>query len=264
MRKLITAAKYIKYFFSAKTKHAIHSPFVYELLTKVINQKTIKSEHSEIEKHRTDLLRNKNSITVTDLGAGAKTNKSKQKKISVIVQRTQKNKKYAQLLYRLAANFQTDTIVELGTSLGITSLYLAKANTATQLITIEGCTETAAIATRNFEMLSAKNINLLVGSFDELLPNVIQSIAKEKKTTFIYFDGNHQKEATLRYFNWCLRVVNEKTVFVFDDIRWSEGMEDAWESIKQNPKVTVSVDLFFMGIVFFNPHLQKQNFVLRF
>jgi len=129
------------------------------------------------------------------------------------------------------------------------------------VITIEGCPQTAAVAGRNFKDLGIRNIELQVGNFDELLPDLIGT---KPKLDFVYIDGNHRKDATLNYFNWCLPKVHENSLLIFDDIYWSEGMKEAWAQIKQHPEVTVTVDLFWIGLVFFKKGQAKEHFKIRY
>jgi predicted O-methyltransferase YrrM len=261
--------KYINYLFSAKTKHGIHSPFVYDFVTTVLNDKKNYPDYDRIKNLRKQLLQNKTTINVTDLGAGSKTNKSNQRTISKICSTAEKNKKQAQLLYRIAAKYKPNVIFELGTSLGVTSLYLAAANKNTNLITIEGCPETATVARDNFKKQNAQNIKLVHGNFDDVLDPELQNYFntitdKENHTALFFVDGNHRKEPTLNYFNTCLQYANANTIFIFDDINWSDEMREAWIDIINQEQVTVSIDLFFMGIVFLRNQQAKENFVLKF
>ena len=130
-----------------------------------------------------------------------------------------------------------------------------------QITTVEGCPNTSKVAQINFDKIGFKNITLVNETFDAFLPNYVK---KTNQLDFVFFDGNHTKEATLNYFNICLQNINNNTVFVFDDIHWSEGMTAAWEEIKKHPKVTTTIDLHFVGIVFFNTDLSKEDFVLKF
>ena len=163
----------LRYIFSAKSKHGIHSPFVFELLTKVFADKKKYPCYSKIESLRKELLHDETAIDVIDFGAGSKKRSSQQRKIKEICRHAEKNKKYGQLLFRVADHFKPQIIFDLGTSLGITTLYLSEGNSAAKVITIEGCPQTAAIAKKNFEKSSAKNIEQVIGNFDEVfLPSL--------------------------------------------------------------------------------------------
>jgi predicted O-methyltransferase YrrM len=161
----------------------------------------------------------------------------------------------------LAKDNDPKTIIELGTCLGITSAYLSKACPDADVITIEGCPETAKVAYNSFRQLDLDNVELRVGNFDHLLPELI---AEQSQLDFVYVDGNHRKDATLNYFNWCLPKVHEGSLLIFDDIYWSEGMKEAWAEIKANPQVTVTIDLFWIGLVFFRKGQVKEHFKIKY
>jgi len=252
---------YLKHRLTAKTRHGTHSPFVYKLADEVIYDFSNKSEYKNIEAQRKKLFNDDSEITVTDLGAGSHLNKNRVKKVSQIAKNALKSKRLAQLIYRLAENTKPKTAIELGTCLGITSAYLAKANPEAQIITIEGCPQTAGVASNNFKDLDLNNIELHVGNFDLLLPDII---AKQPTLDFVYIDGNHRKDATLNYFKWCLPKVTEDSLLIFDDIYWSKGMKEAWNEIKNHPDVTVTVDLFWIGLVYFKKGQAKEHFKLKF
>ncbi|MGI4020259.1 MAG: O-methyltransferase [Janthinobacterium lividum] len=255
------ASNYLKHYFTAKSRHGVHSPFVYELIDSVIYDFSAKGDYLPIEHIRQQLLQSKTKVTVVDLGAGSHINKDRVKEVHQIANNALKSPKMAQLLYRLVAHLQPKKLIELGTCLGVTSLYLHKANPSAQLTTIEGCQEIAAVAAKNFEVCDAENIKLLVGNFDVVLPEVL---AKEQQIDFVFIDGNHTEEATLRYFDWILPKAYDKTVIIFDDIYWSEGMKSAWKKIKKHPQVSVTIDLFWIGLVFFKKDQVKEDFKVKF
>lgn len=182
--------------------------------------------------------------------------------MSEIAERSSKDKKYCELLFRLAYHFKPTTILEFGTSLGISTAYLASASPNAKVITIEGCRNTASEAKNNFQTLGLQNIETIAGDFDTELSAV--GSRQSAIIDFIFFDGNHKKEPTLKYFSQCLESIHNNSVFIFDDIHWSDEMEEAWEEIKSHPKVSVTIDLFFLGLVFFRKEQEKENFVLRF
>lgn len=252
---------YIQHILSAKTRHGTHSPFVYNLVDKVIYNFKDNSDYRILENLRETLLKDDSLITVTDLGAGSQVNNKRQKKIKAIAKNALKPKNLAQLLYRLAKEFKPRNLIELGTCLGLTTSYFSLAVPEAKITTMEGCPETATTARLNWQKLNLNNINLEVGNFDDNLPKVI---AKEDFIDFVFIDGNHRKQATLNYFEWCLPKVNDKTVLIFDDIYWSDGMKEAWEEIKNHPDVTVTIDLFWIGLVFFKTDQAKENFKIRF
>ncbi|WP_214227036.1 class I SAM-dependent methyltransferase [Pedobacter sp. B4-66] len=252
---------YLKHRFTSKSRHGTHSPFVYKLTDEVIYDFKSKIEYKSIEAQRKKLFNDDSLVTVTDLGAGSHLNKNRTKKVSQIAKNALKNPALAQLIFRLAKDNNPKSIIELGTCLGITTAYLSKACPEAEVITIEGCPETAKVAYNNFKELDLENVELQVGNFDVLLPDVI---ANAEKLDFVYIDGNHRKEATLNYFKWCLPKVHENSLLIFDDIYWSKGMKEAWEEIKNHPDVVVTVDLFWIGLVYFRKGQAKEHFKIKF
>lgn len=208
------------------------------------------------------MLKDETVIPITDFGAGSRLNLSQERKVSAIAKSSLKPKKYSQLLFRMVNYFQPSFVLELGTSLGITSSYLASGNNNAKVITMEGSPHVAAIARKNFEWLQLKNISVIEGNFDETLPKLISST---QTADFVFIDGNHRKEPTIRYFEQLLPKISNNSIFIFDDIHWSKEMEEAWETIKQHNAVTLSIDLFFIGIIFFRKEQkEKQHFTIRF
>jgi predicted O-methyltransferase YrrM len=255
------AKDYLLHRLRAKSRHGLHSPFVYRLVDEVIYDFSNKDIYNEIENIRAQLLSDNQVITVTDLGAGSHVNNNRQKKISDIAHNALKPPKLAQLLYRLVKDLKPKNIIELGTCLGITSLYLKNATPNAQLFTLEGCPETAGVAAGVFKKANKENITQITGNFDDTLPGVIGGL---DQLDFVFVDGNHQKQATLNYFEWCLPKVHENTLLIFDDIYWSEGMKEAWDVIKSHPQVTVTVDLFWIGLVYFKKGQVKEDFLIRY
>jgi predicted O-methyltransferase YrrM len=249
---------YLRYRKNSVSKHGVHSPFVFELVTKVFPAEKNEdfSEHIA-EDWRTECFLNNSIIQVTDLGTG----KSGPRKISDIAKHSAKKIKQGQLLHRIVKHFQPKNLLELGTSLGITTLYEATATDFEKFITLEGCPNTAAQAKEIFEKNNL-GIEISVGDFSTTLKNALQEL---KTVDYVFFDGNHKEEPTLTYFETCLPFAHNNSIFIFDDIHWSTEMESAWEKIKQNQKVRLSIDLFHFGIVFFRTEqLEKENFVLRY
>ncbi len=255
------ACRYIHYLFRAKTKHGVHSPFVFNLLKNVINDKKFYSAYEPVEKLRSELLNERSEIKVNDFGAGSAVFKNSFRKIKDIAKYSLKSAKYGQLIFRLVNYFQPSTILELGTSLGVTTLYLAIHTNRPNVLSMEGSEVLALKAMENFEKLNISNIEVVTGNFDDMLA---PQLKKLKGVDFVFVDGNHRKEPTLRYFEECLQYSDTNSIFVLDDIHWSDEMEGAWEFIKNHERVTVTVDLFFLGLVFFRKEQAKQNFVLMY
>ncbi|MFT4032112.1 MAG: class I SAM-dependent methyltransferase [Siphonobacter sp.] len=254
---------YFRYWLAAKDEHAIHSPFVFELYTKVIHPRknVLSPVFQEIESIRRQMKASQEEITIVDYGAGSKKNNSPQRKISTIAKNAQKTPKFSQLIFRLIQHFQPGTIFDLGTSLGITTLYEAKAAPTSTIRSFEGCPETARVARRNLDALEAKQVEIIVGNLDETLPKQVNHTAA---IDFAFFDANHRYEPTIRYFETCLEKAHENSIFVFDDIHWSDEMEKAWTDIQAHPRVIVTIDLFFVGLVFFRKKQPRQHFILKY
>lgn len=212
-----------------------------------------------VESIKTALLHDDRTITITDMGAGSTISASRQRKVSNIARNSAKEPKYGRLLHRLVAHFHPKEMAELGTSLGISALYQASGNPHARLTTFEGCPQTAAIARENFRKAEVKRIQLIEGNFDDTLKGYLESV---QRLDWFFNDGNHRKEPTLRYFEQCLAKSHSDTILIFDDIYWSKDMAEAWETIKAHPKVTVTLDLFQIGIVFLREGQAKQDFVI--
>ena len=262
--------KYIRWYISASngSGHGVHSPFVYRFIREVLLDKKTVPGSEEIEKIRQGLLKNNSVLNITDLGAGSLQVNQKQRKISQVAATSLKTPKYAALLGKIARYFKADTILELGTSLGITTSYLASSNG--KVFTIEGDQEIAAIAQETFRKSGKRraengieeNIELFTGDFDGVLPTVL---LKAGKIDLAFIDGNHRLDPTLRYYDAIRPALSENGFMVFDDIYWSAEMEEAWDAIKNKPEVTLTIDLFFIGLVFFDPKFkEKQHFRLRY
>lgn len=335
---------YLTFLLKSQNQHGLHSPFVYDLVTKCFYDKKKYKEYKFLKAFRRDLLRNGEEIKVTDFGAGSKIFKSEYRKVKDIARHVSISEKRARFLFRLVSYLKCSNALELGTSVGIGTSALA-VNKRTKVTTIEGCPQTAKLAQQQFQKFGLDDIELKVGRFEEVLEGVLgpkekkEEREKRKETRnkrqetggerqepgdkkqeirnlnpetnnngnrqpriedlhsgidnpqrathnsrpktdnsetphdkqqtaetgfdLIYFDGNHQKEATLKYFEQLLPAAHNDSVFVFDDIHWSQGMEEAWESIKNHPEVQVTIDTFFLGLVFFRREQAKQHFRIR-
>jgi predicted O-methyltransferase YrrM len=250
---------WVRYRGKALSKHGVHSPFVFSFVTEVLNDRTRFPEYREIEALRTLLEKDNTMLQRTDLGAGSR--RSSRQSVAAIARISLQSPRYAQLLFRLARYFKPGNIIELGTSLGISALYLAKALPGTEVYTVEGDPMVADRAEALFDQAGAGNILLVRGNFDDVLPGLR---GKGVTPGLVYIDGNHTRAATLRYFYQLLPQTDENSILVFDDIYWSKEMTGAWEEIYRHPSVQYSIDLFRIGIVFFRPARVKQHFILKF
>jgi predicted O-methyltransferase YrrM len=255
---LYSIQAYIKFLKASTNQHGVHSPFVYDLVTKCFYDKSKYNEYSILKQYRQSLSQNFNRISISDFGSGSKVFKSNERVISKMAKTSGISSKRAKLLFRMVSYFNTKSILELGTSLGLASSALSLGNKQASITTIEGCQETAKIAQEQFRTFQLNNIQVIVDTFEKALPELVSN-----QCNLVYVDGNHTKEATLNYFELLLPTTTNNSVFIFDDIHWSKGMTEAWDEIKNHPAVTVSIDTFYWGIVFFRKEQAKEHFVIR-
>ncbi len=252
---------YLQYLSTAKSIQYIHSPFLFELMKFVFDDSS--KNHSpafdNIEKCRNALLKNKNLISYEDFGAGGDTKRSKQKTISEIASGAVKQSKYSRFLYRLIQYTKATEVIELGTSLGITTSYLSLA--CNKVHTVEADSAILQLATGHWEELSRFNIKSYCFDLNTswgLLADNINTI------DFLFIDANHRKEAMIRYVLQALPYIHQHSVILLDDIYWNKETLEAWEILKKRKEVTLSFDIFQMGVLFFDNNLSKQHFTLRY
>ena len=240
----------------------MHSPFVFDFILHVLNNRNGYTPPAEMEDLRKRLLKDFTTIEVEDLGAGSRKGAPKKRSVKQIAATAVKPRKWSHFLYRLVRHYSPNNIIELGTSLGLSTAYMAAAHPGATVYTIEGSTAIQQLAAQHFALLGRQNIQSFQGHFDAILPSVL---AKTSSVDLSYIDGNHRYAPTLSYFNQLLPKINNNSIFIFDDIHWSAEMEQAWREIKKHPSVTVSVDLFFMGLVFFRQEVKvPQHYAIRF
>lgn len=244
-----------------KRGHGIHSPFVYNLIRTVFIDYDKYSDYAVIEKVRTQLLNNTKELKIVDFGAGSYTLQHNVRKVSKIAASSLSPRKYAQLLYRIVKSFKPQNILEMGTSLGISASYMALANPNARCISLEGDPSIADIAKQTITQCGVNNVEVRVGNFEQTLIPTLQDLGQ---VNFAFIDGNHQKEATINYFETILPFCNEHTILVFDDIYWSKGMMEAWQYIIAHSSVSISIDICKLGFVFFRKGIMKQNFRIRY
>lgn len=256
--------KFLHYWISASNGkgHGVHSPFVFDLITSVLNDKRHYYAYDRVEGLRALLQKDKRMIEVTDLGAGSSMITTNQRSVASIAKMAAKSPKLGQLLFRMVVYYKPTRILELGTSLGISTLYLASGNEQMPVVTLEGSAAVAEVAQQNFRTMALGNIRSVIGNFDDILPELIEA---EPGFDMVFIDGNHRLEPTLAYFDQLKAQIPTRAILIFDDIHWSEEMEEAWDRIKKDPSVMLSVDLFFIGIIFFDPAFKvPQHFRIRF
>ena len=251
---------YFSFLFHSTNKYGVHSPFVYNLIMQCFETKLDTKKSNQIKAYKAKLLNQNNTINVTDFGAGSRVFKTNKRKISAIAKNAGITTKRAKLLVNFVAYFKFENILEIGTSLGMGTHCLSLGNLNAKITTLEGCPETLRVAKESLESFNIDTINFVAGDFNKTLKKVLVN------TTYnlIYIDGNHQKEPTIAYFEACLKAKNEDSVFIFDDIHWSQGMNEAWQFIKNHEEVTLTIDTFFWGFVFFRKEqFQKEHFKIR-
>lgn len=254
---------YLKYilFSGHRRGHRIHSPFVFDLVSRIFRNKIDDDIVFNIEKLRARLISDKRLISVRDLGTGAGSSIVNLRKVSEIAKYSSIPKKYGVLLSNLAAEFGKPLIVEFGTSFGISTMYMAVSCSDTMIYTMEGCPAKVEIATGNFKKAGLNNIKTFTGPFEESMPAIIK---QGNKPGLVFIDGNHRKEPVLKYFKQMAEISDSKTVIVIDDINYSVEMRDAWEEIKGFEEVSVTIDIFRMGIVFFREGISQRDYVIRY
>jgi len=263
IQKIGTVSHYLRYKLSARSRFKVHSPFVYKFYSEVILDKHPRPVYSRIEKQRKSLLRQRSLLETTDFGTGAGKNeyKIRFRQVGHVTRHSSICPKFGKLIHRLVEYNKPDDVLEIGTAMGISSLYIATAAPNSNIISMEGCAMIAEKARENFNNFGINNIDLAMGNFDLLLE---KTLTRFDKLDFVLIDGNHRREPTLGYFRQILPKLHAGSMVVIDDISWSKGMMQAWEEIRKNEKVTITIDLFNLGIVLFKEDIAKEDFVLRF
>ena len=257
------ALKYIGYWFGSSNGkgHGIHSPFVFDFIRNVLNDRNAYPEYKSVEQLRTRLLADHTPVPFEEFGAGNKTGVLS-RSVSAIVRRSAKNQKYGQLLFRMAKHYRPHYVLELGTSLGISTADLAAADETSVVVSGEGNDAVANMAKSNLAWVGLNNVRVVTGNFDNTLPEMV---ARMPHVDLAFIDGNHRRQPTLNYFRELLTKTTSESIIIFDDIHWSRGMESAWNEIRQHPSVKLSIDLFFFGLVFFREEFKtRQHFRIRF
>ena len=257
MSRFYRLVKFIQYRYKAKTKYYLHSPFIFRFYLDILEGKDDELL-SAVKALRERWQKDDSELPVQDFGTGQSINR----KISELVGKVAVRHKYGQVLYRMVRHFVPKSILEIGTSLGLSSAYMALAAKDAKVVTLEGSPSLSLKAQSLHQQLGIGNTTFITGNFDETLPEVLNQM---DRLDFVFFDGNHTKQATLNYFLQCLPKAHADTVFMFDDIYWSEGMTEAWEQIKKHEAVKLSIDIYQFGIVFFKKEkLAKEDFMLLY
>lgn len=244
----------------------IHSPRLFYLVRHLFYETAHLYAWDNIEQRRQAMLRAPKLLHIRDFGTG----QDRDELVMSIAKTSVMDRRHAQLLSRLIHYMSGNeymspdkhplNIIELGTSLGLTTAYLASVDSRNNIVTFEGSNEIAQMAQLNWEKLGLTNIRLITGSLDDTLLTYTHARAK---IHFALMDANHTGEATLRYFNLLQPLMDEDGILVIDDIRYSKDMYEAWQTICQHPQVTTTMDLGGMGLIFFYPPLMKKNYKIR-
>ncbi len=249
---------YLNFLKRSTNQHGVHSPFVYDLVTRCFYDTTNYHEYTILKDFRKELLHSSKHIEVTDFGQGSRVFRSNKRKVAAIAKNAGISPKRQQLLFRLAKYLSTQKVLELGTSVGLATAAISLGNPSSKVITVEGCPNTAEVARHYFDLFQLDNIRQYITSFEKYF-----SENPSEDYDLVYIDGNHNKESTLQYFRSLLKNATNDSVFIFDDIYWSKKMTEAWQEIIRHPKVTVSIDSFYWGLVFFRKEQQKEHFTIR-
>jgi len=238
--------EYIKYYLRAQTIYSAHSPFVYDFITTVLDTDKNYYAYQTIEKIRSANEADKTEITITDLGAGSHFNNKKVKTVRSIAKSAVSRKWQGRVLFNLMQRYKPDTVLELGTSLGISTLYMALANPNSKIITVEGDANIAEISKENFRRAAVQNVVLEIGNFNDVLEDILANNCP----SLSFIDGNHTEESTIQYLDLISALNTTNSIVILDDIHWSPGMGKAWEYAKQHPKYNLTIDLYSFGILF--------------
>lgn len=252
---------YLHHWLHALNEHSLHAPLVYDLYCNVIKKDQVHPLFHPIENVRCHLLRCPDQVLVSNLGAPSRVSRQPSQSIRSVARHGLSSPKFGRLLYRLASYNSSDCLVELGTSLGISALYLATARPLGTVYTLEGSSALADRAEQIFCAQGRSNIHLVRGNIDHTLPNLLRQLPQ---VDFAYLDANHRYAPTVAYFEQLVTKTNESSIIVIDDIYWSGEMQRAWRRIRQHPAVTLTIDLFDVGLVFFAPLTMRQHYLLMF
>ena len=251
---------FIKFLLKSTNQHGVHSPFVFNLVTQCFYDKKKHNAYQIIKSYKKELRHNNTTIEVTDLGAGSRVFKSNTRSIGAIAKNAGAPLTRTKLLFRIANYFNPKNTLELGSSLGLGTLSLSLGAPNSKVTSIEGCPQTGGFSSKKLKQFNLKDTQVVINDFNDYLSNLNENTSFD----LVYFDGNHQKDATIDYFNRLIDHSHNDSVFIFDDIHWSKEMTEAWETILKHPKVTISIDSFYCGFLFFRKeHQQKEHFFIR-
>ncbi len=259
---LYPVGAYLRHLLTARSTagHGVHSPYIYDFLTKVVRNKTDVKIVSQVESLRRNMLSDKRSIMVTDLGAGSVTRAGGERRVAEIARTAALPAKEAGLLSRIVRSKEQGIILELGTSLGISTLALALAAPERRVITVEGCPVLAAIARENLLKYGAANAEVLAMEFSA----AIESLRNEGlSVSFAFIDGNHRGTALDEYVSK-IAAMGDNMIIVADDIRLTKEMFRAWRSVAASGIATVSMETLRLGILFIKHGITPGRYRIRY
>jgi len=249
------------------TGEGVHSPRLFYLVRYIFREKAHLYAWSAIEDRRAAMLRAPKLLHIRDYGTGLDRNEL----VSSIAKHSVMKCGEAQFLARLVYHMSGPDyvvnrtrplhIMELGTSLGLTTAYLATADDKNKVVTFEGSEQVAEMAQINWEKLQIRNIQQVLGPIDDTLYHYARE--SQDRLDFVLMDANHVGEATLRYFEWILPLMDPDGIIAIDDIRYSRDMIRAWKQIIHHEGVTATMDFGKMGLVFLYPQVQQRTYLLH-
>lgn len=264
-KRLRYLIQFFRYFLFSKhwRGFGIHSPFIYDFHRNILRYKGNDTNLMRIKKTRNSLKKSGRYLFTRDFGTGGDTG-AKHHWISVrkATKEMSISHKYGKILYSLVRYFPVTNVLEIGTGIGVSTLYMAMANPSATILSVEGSPQKAQFASELFRRFGLKQIKVWTGEFNDVLPSVLKS--NDRQLDLVFIDGNHREHSTIKYFEMIMPYLHNDSLIVFDDIHWSKGMSDAWETIKKHDRVKVTIDLFRLGIVFVKNELSKQNFMIRY
>lgn len=249
--------EYIKYQWKAQRRHGVHSPFIYDLTDKCFRTPISNGLKSNLSELQSKLNKDKRSIEISDFGAGSK-KLSNIRTIRSIYNTSSSRGKFGTLLYQLVHHFKPKSVLEFGTSMGIGAICMASGNSNSKITTVEGCSNTFGVASENIAESQLKNIESVNSTFDSYLDGLTNEIFD-----LIFIDGHHDGVALSNYMRRLEGHSHNETIFILDDIRWSESMFKAWETIKSDARYHVTIDFFRMGMIVPRKEQEKEHFVIR-
>ncbi len=238
----------------------VHPPFAFKFISEVIFGDKI-SGLDGIEDLRKSLSGNEELLEISDHGAGSRLATGEKRSVQKLVKQTAVSRRKGELLARISAFLDFPVILELGTGTGISSLYLAMGSPRSTLFSCEGSPAIGELAKRNVNELGNKNINISVDTFMSWLPGILR---QQGDDLLVFLDGDHRGEKLLRYCDMIMASKQQKTVLVLDDIHWSEDMYHAWRTLIDREGISLSLELFNLGIIFLGFKVQKEHFNIRF